>query len=180
MTSPGSKSGSEKSRIQERTEELHEVEVPGAPESGIHGHDLTLGSGSVDGLVGTSVSARWRRLFFTASAQYSIRSTGSYDYRYANDVTWSGGPGGYLLLGDPWTLSVQLNISGEQKGLDTFQGAKAGDTGTTAVYLGPELQLTWKNRVSLDFGVDLPVVMNTTSFQTVPDYRLHGSLTFRF
>ncbi len=32
-------------------EELHEVEVPGAPESGIHGHDLTLGSGSIDGIV---------------------------------------------------------------------------------------------------------------------------------
>ena len=30
-------------------EEFNEVEVPGAPESGIHGHDLTLGTGSYDG-----------------------------------------------------------------------------------------------------------------------------------
>lgn len=36
-------------------EELTEVEIPGAPESGIHGHDLTLGSGSVDGIVGTGI-----------------------------------------------------------------------------------------------------------------------------
>ena len=57
-------------------EELDEVEVPGAPESGIHGHDLALGSGSWDGLVGTSVYGRWQRAFATASVQYAIRSRG--------------------------------------------------------------------------------------------------------
>ena len=29
-------------------EEFNEVEIPGAPESGIHGHDLALGSGSLE------------------------------------------------------------------------------------------------------------------------------------
>jgi hypothetical protein len=36
-------------------EELDEVEIPGAPESGVHGHDLALGTGSYDGVVGTSI-----------------------------------------------------------------------------------------------------------------------------
>src|SRR5437867_1843840 len=76
-------------RIQE---EFNEVEVPGAPESGIHGHDLTLGTGSFDGIVGSGVFTRWRRLFLTANAQYAIRSKGDFDYRFANDLTWSGGP----------------------------------------------------------------------------------------
>ena len=31
-------------------EEFHEVEIPGAPENAIHGHDLTLGTGSYDGI----------------------------------------------------------------------------------------------------------------------------------
>src|SRR6202011_3105043 len=31
-------------------EEFHEINVPGAPPSGIHGHDLTLGTGSDDGI----------------------------------------------------------------------------------------------------------------------------------
>src|SRR5207253_1961468 len=35
-------------------EEFNEIEVEGAPESGIHGHDLALGSGSFDGIIGTS------------------------------------------------------------------------------------------------------------------------------
>ena len=84
-------------------EELDEVEVPGAPESGIHGHDLTLGSGSVDGLVGTSVYARWKRLFVGASVQYAIRTEGDYNYQFANDLTWAGGPGVLLAMNDDYT-----------------------------------------------------------------------------
>ena len=161
-------------------EEFNETEVPGAPESGIHGHDLVLGSGSVDGVVGTSFFASWKRGFFSANMQYAARTTGSYDYRYANDITWSGGPGVYLLLGDVWTLSLQLNISGESKGLDTFQGSPAEDTGMTAVSLGPLVQLGWQSTLSADLGVDIPVIQNNTAFQTVPNYRIRGSVTFRF
>ena len=161
-------------------EEFNEVAATGAPESGIHGHDLALGSGSVDGIVGTSVFASWKRVFFAANMQYAARTTGDFDYRYANDLTWSGGPGAYLMLGDVWTLSLQLNVSGEHKGLDTFQGSKAEDTGMTAVYLGPQLQLGWKSTVSVDLGVDIPVLQQNTAFQTVPDYRIRGSVTFRF
>ena len=161
-------------------EEFNEVAATGAPKSGIHGHDLALGTGSVDGIVGTSVFASWKRIFFAANVQYAARTTGDFDYRYANDLTWSGGPGAYLLLGDVWTLSLQFNVSGEHKGLDTFQGGKADDTGMTAVYLGPQLQLGWKSTVSVDLGVDVPVLQQNTAFQTVPDYRLRGSVTFRF
>src|SRR4029453_13326937 len=65
------------------------AETPGgAIESGIHGHDLALGSGSVDGLIGGEVFWSWRRLFVTLGAQYAIRTEGDFDYRYANDLTW--------------------------------------------------------------------------------------------
>src|SRR5205085_5591808 len=40
-------------------EELKEIEIPGAPESGIHGHDLALGSGSYDEVIGTGMYARY-------------------------------------------------------------------------------------------------------------------------
>lgn len=67
------------------------------PEFGaVHGHDLALGSGSVDGLVGTGVFASWNRWFFTANSQHAIRTEGDYGRRYANDLTWSGGPGYFL------------------------------------------------------------------------------------
>lgn len=161
-------------------EELNEVVVPGAPASGIHGHDLTLGTGSVDGLVGTDFSARWKRAFFSASVQYAIRTTGAIDYRFANDLVWAGGPGLLLLLNDTCTVSLQANVSGETKGLDTFAGTKANDTGVTAIYLGPEVLLTWQNKLSAALGVDVPVLMNTTALQVVPDWRVRASVVWRF
>jgi len=161
-------------------EEFNEVEVPGAPESGIHGHDLTLGTGSFDGIVGTGIFTRWRRLFLTANAQYAIRSKGDFDYQFANDLTWSGGPGVYLALGHKYTLALQAVVSGEYKGTDTFQGASADDTGVTAVYLGPYLNFTWSGKLSAEVGADLPVSIDNTALQTVPDYRIRAAVNWRF
>jgi hypothetical protein len=161
-------------------EEFNEVEVPGAPESGIHGHDLALGSGSYDGLVGTAIYARYQRGFFTASMSYSIRSEGDYHYRYANDLTWSGGPGLFLVLQEKWTASLQFAVSGEDKGLDRFGQETATDTGITAAYLGPQLAVTWSDKLSASVGVDLPVLLNNTALQAVPDYRIRGAVTWRF
>jgi len=161
-------------------EEFNEVEVPGAPESGIHGHDLALGSGSYDGIVGTAIFLRYQRVFLAANTQYAIRSTGDFDYRYANDLTWSGGPGVYLLIEDNSTLSAQVVVSGEYKTRDRFQGSAAEDTGITAVYLGPQITFTWTEKFSAEIGADLPVSIANTALQIVPDYRIRAGITYRF
>lgn len=162
-------------------EEVDELTAPPAPvDSAIHGHDLTLGSGSVDGIIGTAMFTRWKRVFFSANVQYAIRSTGDFDYRFADDLSWSGGPGALLILGDNFTLALQTVVSGETKGQDTFQGNKAGDTGLTAVYVGPQISATWKEKLSAEIGVDLPVSIRNTSFQAVPDFRVRAGLTWRF
>lgn len=161
-------------------EELNEVEVPGTPESGIHGHDLTLGSGSVDGILGSSVFARWKYLFATANLQYNARTKGDFDYQFANDLQWEVAPGAYLLLNEQHSLALQLVVSGETKGKDTFQGAPAEDTAITSVYLGPQLTYTWTDKFSARAGVDLPVSQKNSALQTVPDYRIHAAVTWRF
>jgi len=164
--------GAEEPPAEEAVEEL--------PTSGIHGHDLTLGSGSWDGIAGTSFFLRHRRLFLAAALQYGIRSEGDYDYRFANDLMWSGGPGVYLALQERYTGAVALNCSGEHKGKDRFRGADSEDTGITAVYLGPEVRLTWKDRLSAEVGADFPVNIDNTALQIVPDYRLRASISIRF
>jgi hypothetical protein len=147
---------------------------------GIGGHDLALGSGSYDGLVGTGVSGRWKRLFASASLQYAIRSEGDFQHHYANDLTWFGGPGVYLVLGHQYTLSLQAVVSGETKGKDTFSGVPDGDSAETLVYLGPQVNLTWGSRLAVVAGVDLPVSRDNSGTQVLPDYRVHGAVTLRF
>ncbi|MEY2407899.1 MAG: hypothetical protein QOF48_569 [Verrucomicrobiota bacterium] len=166
------------------TDRLHEEleeEPPGAgPESAIHGHDLTLGSGSYDGIVGTEVYARWRRLFFTAGMQYSIRSRGEIGYRFANDLSWSGGPGVHVVFAQDWVVGVQANISGEHKGKDDLKGEAADDTAITAVYVGPQLTVTWKARLTAELGAGWPVHLDNSAFQSVPDYRILAAVNWRF
>ncbi|TAK90076.1 MAG: hypothetical protein EPO07_20605 [Verrucomicrobia bacterium] len=162
-------------------EELSETPPPyGAVESGIHGHDLALGSGSWDGIVGTSIYARWKRAFFSAATQYSLRTRGDFDYQYANDLTWSGGPGVLLVLDDLTTLSLQANVSGETKGLDNLAGTPAEDTGITSVFLGPELQFEWRGKLSAELGADFPVSIDNTALQIVPDWRVRAAFTWHF
>src|SRR6184192_2949490 len=78
-------------------DEFHEVNVPGAPESGIHGHDLTLGTGSYDGIFGEQASLRYQNFFLAESLVFTLRGDGEHQYHFANDVSFEGGPGYYLV-----------------------------------------------------------------------------------
>ena len=148
--------------------------------AGIGGHDLALGSGSFDGLIGTDIFMRWKKFFLTAGTQYSIRSAGAFDYQYANDLSWSGGPGAYLALKDDYTLSLQAVVTGEYKGEDTIGGVATDDTAETSVYLGPQINFTWGSNLSTQVGADLPVSIVSTGEQIVPTFRIHAAMTWRF
>jgi hypothetical protein len=162
-------------------EELSEAEpVPGAPESAVHGHDLTLGSGSYDVIVGTDAYGRWKRLFATAAVHYTIRTEGDFGYRFANDLIFQFKPGVYLWLVDEGTLGLQLAVTGETKGKDKLNGADAVDTGITSLFLGPEVSFTWHENLSASLGADFPVEENNTNLQIVPDYRIRGAMSWRF
>ena len=162
-------------------EEKNESEpAPGFPESGIHGHDLALGSGSYDGIVGTTAVFHWQRFFTAAGAQYTVRTRGAYGYRYANDLSWNIKPGYFLYVSHESTLGLQFAVTGETKGKDTFKGEKAVDTAITSVFLGPEFSYTWKEKLSADLGAEYPVILHNTSLQAVPDYKLRAAINWRF
>ena len=148
--------------------------------AGIGGHDLALGSGSYDGLVGTGFFARWKRLFVTGAMQYAIRTEGDFGYQFANDWTWLGGPGVYLLMRDDCTLTLQAAVSGESKGQDTINGTATDDTAVTSVFLGPQLNFTWAGRLSVQLAGDLPVSIASSGDQIVPDYRVRAAVVWRF
>lgn len=148
--------------------------------SGIHGHDLALGSGSVDGLFGGQLFWSWRRLFVTAAGQYALRTEGDFGYRYADDLTWVGGPGVFVLLRHDHTLGLQAVVSGETKGKDALGNVPADDTAVTALYAGPGFVFTWGSSLAADLAADLPVVQHNTALQIVPDFRLRGGITWRF
>jgi hypothetical protein len=148
--------------------------------SGVHGHDLALGSGSVDALVGGDLFWSWKRVFVTALLQYLIRTEGAFEYRYANDLVWSGGPGVYLSLEHDHSLALQALTTGETKGKDTQAGATLDDTAVTNMFVGPRLLFTWGTSLNAEATVEFPVIQHNTALQIVADYRVRGALVWRF
>lgn len=160
-------------------EEFHEIEIPGAPENGIHGHDLTLGTGSYDGIFGGQTSLRYKNVFFEANVQFTLRGDGTHQYHFANDLVWDGGPGYYVVRKRDTIVGVQFVTSGEYKDVDRFRGKKADDTGITSVFLGPRLMAS-RGRWSAEVSAEFPVSIDNTALQVVPDYRLRAAIAVQF
>jgi hypothetical protein len=148
--------------------------------AGIGNHDLALGSGSFDGVIGTDIFVRRSKIFLTAGTQYSIRSEGDFGYQYANDLSWNGGPGYYFALEDNYTVSLQALVSGEYKKEDSIHGVAMDDTAMTSVYLGPQINFTWGSEFSAEIGAELPVSITSSGDQIVPTFRIRAAMTWRF
>jgi hypothetical protein len=167
-------------RLREEQAENH-THAPGQghPVSGIHGHDLALGSGSVDGIVGADLFWSWRRAFVGATLLYGIRTEGAFDYEYADDLQWAVAPGAVAWQGAESLVAVQAILTGETKGQDELDGRGLTDTSATTLYLGPGIQGGWKSLVA-EAAVEIPVLTNRTGIQIVPDVRVRGGLRWRF
>jgi hypothetical protein len=160
-------------------EESHELDIPGAPQSGIHGHDLTLGTGSYDGIMGGQSSVRYQSVFLESNLQFALRGDGAHQYHFANELTWSTGPGYYFWRSRDAIFGMQLVVSGEHKDVDRFRGAKAVDTGTNSIFLGPRLVAS-RGRFSAEIAAEFPVSIDNTALQVVPDYRLRAGVSLHF
>lgn len=150
------------------------------PDSGIHAHDLALGSGSTDYLVGTDAGWTRGRFFARGSIQYKIRRPGAFDYRYANETSWEVGIGGHAVLTHEHTLSLQALLAEDHKGLDTLAGEPQVDTGSSIRYAGARAHGSVGQRFTADASVEVPIRIRTSETMVVPDYRLRGAVTWRF
>jgi hypothetical protein len=149
------------------------------PIGGVHQHDLTLGSGSYDGVFGTSANLRWNRWFFGNQIQYYLRTEAD-GYEFGDELIVSGGPGAYVLLNETFTLSLQANAVYDTMARDKVLDVRSTETGWTAWYFGPQLTLTWGGHFSANAGVDIPLRIYNRGVQNVPDYRIHAGVTWRF
>lgn len=148
--------------------------------TGIHGHDLALGSGSLDWIVGTEMILDLERSLVSVGGQYTIRSEGDFGYRYHNDLIWAAAVGRRLELTDDKTLLIKLAVGGEYKGMDVLAGDKVADTGMNSIYVGPEVSLVHASSWSGGFALDFPLLQDNTGLQLVSDYRVRAQVAVRY
>ncbi|MFL6528933.1 MAG: hypothetical protein ACJ8KX_00555, partial [Chthoniobacterales bacterium] len=124
-------------------------------------------------------SLRHQRFFFDAAVQYTLRSEGAHQYEFADDVTWDGGPGVYLIQNERAKVGLQFVVSGEHKGQDEFRGERTEDTAIAIVAVVPRVVAS-VGRHNGQLGVELPVSIDNSALQVVPDYRIRAAVSIRF
>ena len=150
-------------------------------ESGIHSHDLTLGTGSWDFPLGFGITTQYKRFMAMADVQYMIRSEGAYSYRHANDLIWSTAVGGFLYLDDSLQIASRARLSGQYKNNDRGAGGVEHDgSAFNGVFLGPEVSISSSKRIQAVVALDLPVNTHNSGLQITPSYRWRGAITYRF
>lgn len=162
-------------------EEAHAAEAHADEEpSGVHGHDLALGTGSVDGIFGADMHLQWKRLFLDAGVQVAVRGQGRHDYDYADDLSWHAGLGAVVFKGKELSVALEARFAGESKGEDKFRGQRLDDTAATNVYFGPHAVLTWQDRLSVDAGFGFPIRRENSGVQSAPDLRFQAAVNWQF
>ena len=149
-------------------------------DSGVHSHDLTLGTGSVDFPLGFGITTQLDRFIAMMDVQYMIRNTGAYSYRHANDLIWSSGFGGFVYLEDATQIIARVRLSGQYKSNDRVRGVEHDGSGFNTVFVGPELSVSSNRRFQGVLGLDIPVEHRNTGLQLAPSYRWRGAITYRF
>ncbi len=152
----------------------------GHSQSALHEHMLAPGSGSYDGIFGITLNTRWKRWFFNSQFQYYLRTEGEEDFEFGDEILISGGPGRYLVVHDDWTLGLQFSAFYESEARDKVLGVKSNNTGMTAWYVGPQLAVTWGEHVAANAAADFPLAIANNGLQKVPEFRIHGGISFRF
>ena len=160
-------------------ESLGGARQDGSHEGGVHAHDLALGTGSTDYLAGADLFASRGRAFASLAVDYTIRTEGDHDYRYADDLTIAGGPGLFFTRGaSEHRLAVQVVGTMQSKGQDTQAGQKVSGSALTALYLGPRVLYSWRTSLVAELALDLPAILNNSGLSVVPDYRLRAGFTW--
>jgi len=152
---------------------------PGAA-GAVHGHDLALGSGSTDLVAGLSLAATFGRGYLSARAQQAFRGTGDFDYRFGDDFQYGVAGGGYVVLRHDRSLALGVGLAGEHKQEDRLAGEALDDTAIDSLFAGPLASLTLGEVWFGELALDLPVAIDNSGLQIVPDWRVRLALTRRF
>lgn len=144
-----------------------------------NGRALTLGTGSYDFPIGGTLFSRYERFLFLATTQYTLRTEGDFNYRFANDIIWDVGPGYYFSLDHELTIAGRIAVSGEHKPSDKHDGEIVEDSSVSNVYVGPQILVTAFEDLSIEATVE-GRVSRDNSDGVLPEWRVRSGLNYRF
>lgn len=128
--------------------------------TGVHNSMLALGSGSWDPVAGVSADLEHGAWAGSASLRRQWNTEGRAGFRYGDATTWDMEAGAKVLQGAT-TVTVLLGAAGTHLTDNEKAGVRADGTSGDHVYAGPRLRVGFRDGVSLNAGVGLPVYVRT-------------------
>ncbi|HMP27289.1 MAG TPA: hypothetical protein PKD37_04825 [Oligoflexia bacterium] len=144
------------------------------------GRALSLGSGSVDYILGVNSLTRYKRALLLSRLQYGVRTEGDFNYRFANDLIASISTGYFLSADHDLTLALLLSVSGEFKNKDKLRGGFVDGSGFSNIYFGPELLLTYKKNLGAELRFEARATNPDPAAEIIPAERYSVSFFYRF
>jgi len=148
-------------------------------ESAIHAHQLALGSGSWDAIVGLRADYEQGLWFADAMALGYIRTEGDHDYHYADDLYLSSHVGRVLHRTPVSELRLRGGILGEFRDADEQGGVSIDHSEFTAYYAQGTLIYS-AGALSGELGIDLPIEQESGAPSLVPESRIRASFGVNF
>jgi hypothetical protein len=144
------------------------------------GRALTFGTGSYDYIIGGNILTRYEKLLLISSLQYTIRTEGDFNYKFANDLITNINPGYYLMLDDNLTIASGINLSGEFKEKDQLSNKKVSGSQFSNIYVGPNVLFTVSENITGEALVDFRVSKEDSGASVVPDTRVRLSFSYMY
>jgi hypothetical protein len=141
------------------------------------------GSGSWDALLGLAWSRALGPLNLDASALYTYVTEGSQETDLGDLLSYNLALSRALDRARPcdgcsWNLVLELN--GEWRDKEDVSGERTDNSGGHLLYLSPGVRLSGPRGWSVAVSAGYPLVKDLNGDQSEPDYRLVGSLGYRF
>lgn len=144
------------------------------------GRVLSLGTGSYDYIFGMNFIARYNRYLSVNNIQYTYRTEGDFNYRFADDLLWSSGAGYYLYLDHSFNCAGLITISGESKAKDKQDGQIVSGSQISNLYVGPQLIFTFNQNLGFDLGAGFRVTGEDVNSVVVPEMKIRSGVFYRF
>lgn len=172
---PTGDTGSINDSLSSSSEKHHPISVTGSSS----GRLLTFGTGSYDFPLGFQTAFVYSKIYMPVFFQYNVKTEGSFDYQFGNDLAGFVAPGYILYLEDEKSISLHSLLYFEFKGADKLHGERQALSSYSNVYVGPNLMFS----LNSGYSADLSFLMRSTSEDNAivaPDFRVRIGIVKQF
>jgi hypothetical protein len=145
---------------------------PVYPTSALYPYDRTIGSGSVDWIVGSSYVVRYEDFFGVMDGQFIGRTAGENDFTFGNSVSAHVTPGYIFSHSARNEFSILLDAAYRYDAQASYKSATVRDSGQTSFTMGPQVMGNFQGRVLASFGVNMPLYQTVEGTQLASDYQI--------